>query len=66
MKELNTTEVEQISGAISNDVGWGTSIGAAVAFVGIAVAISNPIGAGIFAGASIISSGTSLFYADVF
>ena len=66
MKELNPMEIKQINGAISNDVGWGTSIGAAVAFVGIAVAISNPIGAGIFAGASIVSSATSLFYADAF
>ncbi|MBO1256453.1 hypothetical protein J3L16_12240 [Alteromonas sp. 5E99-2] len=66
MKELNINEIKAVNGAISNNAAWGASIGAAVAFVGFAVAVSNPIGAGIFAAASIVSSSTSFFYADAF
>ena len=62
MNELVLSEIEQVSGGMDSDVGWATSVGAAVAFVGIAatVYVSAPIMGVAFAGASIESSGLAL------
>ncbi|XOV80095.1 MAG: hypothetical protein ACFHVJ_03855 [Aestuariibacter sp.] len=62
MQELNLSEVAQVNGAGTAE--WGVSIGAATAFVGMAIAIgaTAPIGAGVLAGASIASSMMAIYH----
>lgn len=62
MEELNINEVNCVSGAGTTE--WGVSVGAATAFVGMAIAIGATalIGAGVLAGASIASSLIAIYH----
>ena len=64
MRQLTINEVTEVSGGtVSEDTAYGGSLGASVAFLGVALALSNPVGIGIFLGASILSSGLAIYYA---
>lgn len=59
--ELNETEIQSVAGAGTAE--WGVSVGASVAFLGMALAVTTPIGIGVLAGASIVSSSMAMWYA---
>ena len=62
MKELAMSEVEQVSGGISDDLVWGTAIATSVGFVVAAGAltVSAPVLAFAFASGSLVSSGIAI------
>jgi len=64
MRQLTEAEINQVSGgAISDDTGYGGSLGAAGGFLAGALALSNPIGIAGLAAASIACSGIAIYYA---
>lgn len=62
IQELSKIEIDTVSGGISNETGYATSIGVSVAFVGFAIATGG-LGAAGFLAASYISSGVAYYYA---
>lgn len=62
MQELSKTEIDTVSGGITNDTGYATSIGLSVAFVGFAIATGG-VGAVGFLAASYVSTGLAFYYA---
>jgi hypothetical protein len=66
MFELDPTEIEAVSGGISNDTGYGAALGAAGGFLAmgaLGAAALTPVGMGVMLGASIVSSGMAMYYA---
>lgn len=60
MKELTISDVEQVSGGISDDVIWGGAITVSGALLAGAIAVSSPILVVALAGGSLISSGIAM------
>lgn len=66
MEILNISEIEHVSGAISNDTGYAVSLGSAGGFLAMGLAgaaMLTPLGMGVMLGASIFSSGMAIRYA---
>lgn len=63
--ELDLSEIEAVSGGVSNDAAYGTSLGASGGFLalGLTVAALTPVGMGVMLGASIASAGAAIYYA---
>ena len=60
MQNLSMSEMECVSGGGTAE--WGVSVGASVAFLGMALAVTAPVAVGVLAGASIISSGLAMYH----
>ena len=43
MQELTLHDLEAVSGGISDDAGWGASIGVSAALIGVAIVTTGPI-----------------------
>lgn len=64
MRELNMQEVEQISGGISNDTAYGTSVGVSGVLLGLGLTVTAPVwGTAALLGGSIAASGMAISYA---
>ncbi len=65
VRELDPSEIDAVSGGVSDDAVYGASLGAAGGFlaIGIGVAALTPVGMGIMLGASIVSSGVAIYTA---
>ncbi|QEM82245.1 hypothetical protein [Halomonas binhaiensis] len=61
--ELSSDELDHVSGGVSSDTSYAVSVGAAVGFVGLAIATAPLTGAAILAGASIAASSIAISYA---
>ncbi|GAA0853545.1 hypothetical protein [Aliiglaciecola litoralis] len=57
---LDNSEINAITGGGTAE--WAVSVGAATAFLGMALAVSNPVGIGVLAAASIASSTLAMLH----
>lgn len=64
--ELEPSEIDAVSGGVSNDTAYGASLGAAGGFLAmgaLGAAALTPVGMGVMLGASIFSAGAAIYYA---